>query len=237
MEFVGQNKDQVMKTNWFDRFPIGNDAPGVRHFRDSGEERDGCAAGWKPEDVTYYFNSQHYRGYLEPESSKPAAFGCSFTFGTGVDEKQHWPGLMGIVNCGQPGSSNDKITRLAVTYCKNFKPSSIYVMWTFPQRREWVDEQGNMIAFKNLSELEIKNILSQKFVSWDNTHLFLMNDLWDEYNYTKNKLLLESFCTANNIKLFQTTVTEIDHGNYPKARDNMHPGPEWHINVAASFTD
>lgn len=233
MEYVGQNKDQVIKSDWFNRFPIGNDAPGVRHFRDAGEERDGCAAGWRPEDVTYYFNSQQYRGYLEPAAGAPAAFGCSFTFGTGVD--QPWPALLDIVNCGQPGSSNDKIARLVVTYCKTFKPNCVYVMWTFPQRREWVDEHGNVIAFKNITNEEASNILKQNFLSWDNTHLYLMNDLWDEYNYEKNKLLVESYCAAHNIELFQTTVTSISHSDYPKARDGMHPGPEWHINVAASF--
>lgn len=234
MSYIGQNKDQVIKSGWFDNFPQGNDAPGVRHFRDSVEESDGCADGWTPESVTYIFNKQYYRGTLEPGPGLPAAFGCSFTFGTGVN--QPWPEILGVVNCGQPGSSNDKIARLAVTYCNEFKPKDIYICWTFPQRREWVDERGNVIAFKNLSESEIKSILSQKFVSWDNALLFLMNDLWDEYNYTKNKLFVESFCKANNINLHQTTVTDIDARNYPKARDNMHPGPEWHLNIASLFS-
>ena len=75
--------------------------------------------------------------------------------------------------------------------------------------------------------------MRQPFVSWDNSHLFLMNDLWNDYNYQKNCLLVENYCAANSIVLHTTTVTEIDHRDYPSARDRQHPGPEWHMNVAA----
>lgn len=231
--YTGYNKDQNIKSNWFDVFPVGNDAPGSRHWRDPGEQRDGCAAGWKESDVVYEINSWGYRGHLTPGDGEPAAFGCSFTYGYGSN--QPWPSYLDIVNCGQPGASNDKIVRLAVSYCKTFKPNCIYVMWTFPQRREWIDEYGNVIAFKNITDAEAQQIMQQQFVSWDNSHLYLMNELWDSYNYQKNRLLLENFCIANQIELFQTSVTEIDHRKYPTARDGRHPGPDWHMNVAALF--
>lgn len=231
--YQGQNKDQNIRSGWFTEFPVGNDQPGVRHWRDDNERRLPMEPGWSEESVEYHFNSWYYRGAIEPEPGKTAAFGCSFTFGTGVDEKQHWPGLLGIANCGQPGSSNDKIARLVLSYCNTFKPSEIYVMWTFPQRREWIDEHGNVIAFKNITDAEAEQIMRQPFVSWDNSHLFLMNDLWNDYNYQKNCLLVENYCAANSIVLHTTTVTEIDHRDYPSARDRQHPGPEWHMNVAA----
>lgn len=210
---------------------MGNDLPGERHWRDNNEQRLPMAPGWQETDVTYRFNSWYYRGDLEPSTGQTAAFGCSFTFGTGVNDP--WPERLGVVNCGQPGSSNDKIARLAISYCKTFQPSEIYVMWTFPQRREWIDEHGNVIAFKNITDAEARQIMQQPFVSWDNSHLFLMNDLWDDYNYQKNRLLMENYCLANKIILNTATVTTIDHRDYPPARDNQHPGPDWHMNIAA----
>lgn len=232
--YTGHNKDQNIKSDWFDVFPIGNDEPGTRHYRDQAERNCGCATGWTDESVTYNINSWYYRGQAEPAIGSPAAFGCSFTFGTGVNDP--WPEQLSLVNCGQPGSSNDKITRLAVSYCKQFMPNAIYVMWTFPQRREWVDEHGNVIAFKNVTTDEAEQIMQQSFVSWDNAHLYLMNDLWNDYNYQKNRLLLESYCTANNIELNQSTVTELTPRNYAPARDSMHPGPDWHMNIASIFS-
>jgi hypothetical protein len=229
--YQGQNKDQNIKSDWFTRFPVGNDQPGVRHWRDDNEKQLPVEPGWSETSVVYKFNSWYYRGELEPGTGKTAAFGCSFTFGTGVNNP--WPELLGVVNCGQPGSSNDKIARLVLSYCNQFQPSEIYVMWTFPQRREWIDERGNVITFKNITNAEAQSIMKQPFVSWDNSHLFLMNNLWDSYNYQKNHLLVENYCAARSIKLHDITVTDLDHRNYPPARDRMHPGPDWHINIAS----
>jgi hypothetical protein len=225
-----------MQTNmsWFTNFTIGSDAPGVRHFRDDVEQSEPMAPGWTETDVVYEINSQGYRGHLEPGLGEPAAFGCSFTFGTGVNHP--WPSYLDIVNCGQPGASNDKIARLALSYCATFKPNCIYIMWTFPQRREWINHHSEPVAFKNMNEAEYRAAQQKKTVDWDNSHLYLMNDYWDNYNYEKNCLLARSYCAANNIKLFETTVTELDHRQYAPARDGVHPGPDWHVNVFTRFS-
>ena len=33
------NKDQIIKEDWFNKFHIGNDEPGERHWRDDDEQR------------------------------------------------------------------------------------------------------------------------------------------------------------------------------------------------------
>ena len=82
------------------------------------------------------------RNKLQPGGD--AAFGCSFTFGYGVNHEQSWPALMGLYNCGQSGSSNDRITRLAIEYINTYSPKNIYIMWTIKSRREWIDEENNI---------------------------------------------------------------------------------------------
>ena len=37
---------------------------------------------------------------------------------------------------------------------------------------------------------------------WEEAHVELHNENWDYYNYSKNKLLLESFCVNTDVRLF-----------------------------------
>jgi len=89
------------------------------------------------------------------------------------------------------------------------------VLWTLPLRREYVDESG----------------LIKKIRSDNETFILQQNDHWDQYNLTKNKIFLNSYCDANNIKLLQFEFADNDRG----ARDKMHPGPDWHVNMAAKI--
>ena len=230
--------------NWFTEFTKGNDMPRVCHFRDSVEQdtwdinkETAIQYGWTVSNVTYVINEWGYRGEIQPGNNVDAAFGCSVTFGASVDESHHWPGILEIANCGQPGSSNDKIVRLAISYINTFSPKSIYVCWTYPQRREWIAEDGNIHVFKNLSPSEQKERLQSMDLDWKTSHLILGNDIWDEYNYEKNKLLLSNFCNANEVNLKEITVMDIDHLSYPLARDLQHPGPDWHAVIAAELSE
>ena len=170
------------------------------------------------------FDSENFR---DNATTGRGAFGCSFTYGTGVEPYEAWPKLVGANNYGLPGSSNDKICRLAIEYIRIAKPDTIFVMWTFPNRREWIDEDGNVLRFK-ADDVNYK---------WEEAHIELHNTHWDNYNYSKNKLLLESFCVNTDVRLFQLNVLDIDHSLMKSyGSDNSHPGKEWHIYVSENFT-
>ena len=162
-----------------------------------------------------------------------AAFGCSYTFGYGINDP--YPVLLDAVNCGLSGASNDQIARLAITYCKTFKPKKIYVMWTFKARREHIHENGALEKFRNLSEEAIKEEL--KSPTWLSSYLTLMNDKSDHYNYQKNKLMLFNFCENNDIVLRQKEILDLSKANFSLARDNDHPGPDWHTNIAGILSE
>lgn len=224
-------EDRYITNDWFDTFPLGNEDPGIKHWLDDTEKSFGCNNGFSESDVTYIINEFRYRGDITPAVGVDAAFGCSYTLGQGSPVS--WPELLGIVNCGMNGASNDRIVRAAIAYCKQYKPSNIYVMWTFVQRREYITEDGSPVRFRMPPRDKIHSILCEP--SADGAHLLLMNDKADEYNLQKNKLLLESFCTANNIKLHQMSVNSISKNSYTLARDGDHPGPEWHDRIATHF--
>ena len=162
--------------------------------------------------------------FRDTSTTGSGAFGCSFTYGTGVVLNNTWPYLLGTSNYGLPGSSNDRICRLAIEYINLTNPNKIYVMWTFKNRREWIDEDNNILRFKS-DDVNFK---------WEEAHLELHNEHWDNYNYNKNKLLLENFCVNNNVELYQLNVSDIKYNDL--GDDGLHPGKEWHINVSEHFT-
>ena len=228
MDHTDFKEARYLEKDWFSTFTLGHDDPGDRNWLDEGEKKLGCSLGYTEASIKYHINNWRYRGKRVPEMGASAAFGCSYTFGYGVNDP--YPVLLDAVNCGINGASNDLIARLAITYCKTFKPSEIYVMWTFKTRREHIFENGGLEKFRNLSEEAIKEELASP--TWVSSHLTLMNNSADEYNFKKNKMLLTSYCVVNNIKLHQSTILNLPKALFPFARDGDHPGPDWHANIA-----
>jgi hypothetical protein len=216
------------ESDWFSTFTLGHDDPGVYNWIDDGEKELGCALGYTENSVEYLINDWRYRDKTVPQQGADAAFGCSYTFGYGVNFA--WPSMLGVVNIGQNGASNDQIARLAITYCKTFKPEQIYVLWTFKERREHIEENGGLDKFRSLSKTAIKEEL--KNPTWNSNYAMLSNSSADEYNFKKNKMLLTSYCVVNNIKLNQLTIFDLPKSEFPPARDNDHPGEDWHTNIA-----
>jgi hypothetical protein len=217
------------ESDWFSTFTLGHDEPGGRNWLDEGEKK----LGGNETDVEYHINRWRYRDSIEPKQGQSAAFGCSYTFGYGVNNP--WPKLLGIANLGQNGASNDMITRLAISYCETFKPKDIYVLWTFPHRREHIIENGGLDKYRNMSTKTLDEEFKNR--TWRSSYLELSNDKADEYNFTKNKLLLTHYCAMYNIELNQATIFDFPKDEFPLARDNDHPGKDWHTNVAGHLCE
>lgn len=210
-------EQQYIKEDWFKHFPMGNEDHGTKHWLDDAE----FSLGGDEKEVLYYFNEYQYRGKILPSEGQRASFGCSNTMGYGV---QHpYPELINFANCGISGMSNDGITRLAYLYCETFQPDIITVMWTYKNRREHVMEDGTIRKFRSQRDME----------HWMDLYTEIQNDKLDEYNFTKNKLFLENYCENKNVKLIQLHP----ENNDKMARDKMHPGRDWHVNVAATILD
>lgn len=217
------------ESDWFSTFTLGHDEPGGRNWLDEGEKK----LGGNETDVEYHINRWRYRDSIEPKQGQSAAFGCSYTFGYGVNNP--WPKLLGVANLGQNGASNDMITRLAISYCETFKPKDIYVLWTFPHRREHIIENGGLDKYRNMSTKTLDEEFKNR--TWRSSYLELSNDKADQYNFTKNKLLLTHYCAMYNIELNQATIFDFPKDEFPLARDNDHPGKDWHTNVAGHLCE
>ena len=217
------------ESDWFSTFTLGHDEPGGRNWLDEGEKK----LGGNETDVEYHINRWRYRDSIEPKQGQSAAFGCSYTFGYGVNNP--WPKLLGVANLGQNGASNDMITRLAISYCETFKPKDIYVLWTFPHRREHIIENGGLDKYRNMSTKTLDEEFKNR--TWRSSYLELSNDKADQYNFTKNKLLLTHYCAMYNIELNQATIFDFPKDEFPLARDNDNPGKDWHTNVAGHLCE
>ena len=147
------------ESEWFSNFTLGHDEPGGRNWLDEGEK----SLGGNETDVEYHINRWRYRDSIEPSQGQSAAFGCSYTFGYGVNNP--WPKLIGVANLGQNGASNDMITRLAISYCETFKPKDIYVLWTFPHRREHINKDGGLEKYRNMSTKTLDEEFKNRTVS------------------------------------------------------------------------
>ena len=224
-------EDRYITKHWFASFPLGHEEPGLRHWLDDTEKSFGCHNGFSESDVIYDINQYRYRDKILPAPNQDAAFGCSYTLGQGVDVS--WPAILEVANCGVNGASNDKSARMVITYCRLYAPKTVYVMWTFPERREYIDEDGAIQKFRRPNPKDIPRILTEP--TSEGAHLLLMNDSANEYNLQKNQLLVRLYCQANNIELKEIGYNTIDKNNYKLARDGDHPGPDWHASVAAHF--
>ena len=213
MDLVDYLEYADITENWFGQFPLGQTIPGERHWIDEAEEKQ----GGDPEEVMYYFNEWRYRGHITPGPGIPASFGCSHAMGYGVHRP--YAEILEVANLGCSGFSNDAIARLACTYCKEFTPPYIIVLWTIPSRREHITSVGNSKQFRN-----------QHSKDWHMNYIDLQSQKLDEYNLQKNRLLVEMCCRAYNVRLIQFNFD--NDNNDKKSRDGIHPGAAWHINMA-----
>lgn len=189
--------------------------------------------------ITYNINEQGYRApeftAYNDSALQVLCFGCSYTFGVGVKEEETWPSILKnsgnlpseaqVWNLGVPGSSNDSIVRRIYHAVRMMRPNVIFVQWTIPHRREYVEYNG-----------EIRKILTNHPKFWiDNSPAYrsfmeLSNPAWDQYYWEKNVAFMEAYT-----KMMGCTFVWGHIADFPfehPARDTIHPGAEDHEKFA-----
>ena len=179
-------------------------------------------------------------------------FGCSNTFGQGLDDPntQAWPVVLAgmlsvpVINLGTPGASNLEI----LTTILNFKfkqDDCVVIGWTYPVR-DLIFKKPSLFKNENLKIGPwLENELYEKWCyvhndydigirSWLNIHhanTVLRLENVESYNF----FLDHSWLMKYKPKYINVPILNINFlklRDIDKSNDNSHPGPKTHITVA-----
>lgn len=160
------------------------------------------------------------------DESDAIAFGCSHTWGVGVEPHETWPYLLGAKNFGVGSASSDQVVRLAKTLIEQHSPKIVYCLWPDWSRFEYSH-----------------NGVYRQSLPTDPDRLQFMKDHDDNWclsNFQKNTNLLKTICDRHNCRLIDMTLYDlipfIDHSDrWPISKLGHHYAPEWHKWVADLF--
>jgi len=162
-----------------------------------------------------------YRNIIE--TSNALAFGCSHTWGAGVEANETWAYLLGAKNFGVAGVSSDFIARTAPALIKQHMPSVVYVLWPDWTRFELPDNN----TYRQILATDSDRI----------NFMEIATDEWLQENFEKQQNSLRNCCQGYNIKLVEMTLYDlipyIDHADkWPLSKLGHHYSPLWHSWVA-----
>lgn len=185
--------------------------------------------GYTETSVIYRMNSHGYRGteFSEPAEFKILVSGCSHTFGIGINEEDLWCNQLAqritgakVYNLALGGRSPDYVVRTIYKSIDLIKPNLVMVMWPDQSRFERPADDGVSMAW------------------WTANDEYYLNDFTDKkyqnYNFNKNQIFLDSVCAAKQTPVIAFSYTEISRlvTHRDKARDLMHDGPAWNLDAA-----
>ena len=97
-------------------------------------------------------NNDNHGPREEHFQTEIACFGCSFTYGVGLENDQTWPKILSNIcqkevgNFGKGGSSIQEILADAYEYCKKYKPKKIVLLLPHPSRVQVKNKQGKLAS-------------------------------------------------------------------------------------------
>ena len=164
-----------------------------KSFKTSGSDDTGIN--------TYTYNELGYRGDSVTKNIDILSVGCSHTEGIGVNDNETWPHYaaealkMTHINMGFTGRSNDYISRTVTSYIRQFNPKYVFVMYTYPSRREyWTDEGPQPYASHQWGYFQ------DSPDKW-NAFTKLSSAKSDEHNFIKNHSMVTMACELANSTL------------------------------------
>lgn len=154
------------------------------------------------------------------------AFGCSHTYGIGVESHEAWPYLLNAANFGQPGVSADFIVRTAPAVIEKYQPRTIYILWPDWTRFEYIQDSK----------------YQQSLATDSNRVQFMQShpESWLLSNFQTQLKKMQDLCNILNIRLIGMTLDDlipyIDHADrWPLSKLGHHYSPVWHQWVADIF--
>ena len=171
-------------------------------------------------------NNPYYQYRNIITNTKHLSFGCSHTWGIGVEANETWSYLLDSMNFGVRGCSSDLIARTMPDIIKQYNPEVIYLLWPEWTRFEYVND-GRIYQILSSSPNRIEFMESH-------------NDEWLANNFRKQVDIVKQLCKDKNIKLVDMTLYDLipymDHADkWPLSKLGHHYAPSWHKQVADIF--
>ena len=182
--------------------------------------------------VEYKFNSHGFRTAEFDQQCDVVCFGCSFTMGTGVHDKDTWPSRLQVVNLGHAGSSNDTAFRYAQHYLPLLRPKHAIWLQTDMHRLELVDDAATVNL--NIIAGDTKNPCANDYF----IKVWFSSETNQLLNLQKNTLAFGSLCDSLNIKrVLLPRDTLRARQPFSHARDLIHPGAESYKIIAGQVAN
>lgn len=169
-------------------------------------------------------NTQQFRNPID--SSDSLAFGCSHTWGVGVDANETWAYDLGAMNFGVAGCSADFIVRIASDLMDKYQPNTVYVLWPDWARFEY-----------------IKNDIYKQSLPTDADRIYLMKthtEDWLKTNFYHQVSAMNNYCNQRGVQVIDMSLYDLipymDHADrWPVSKLGHHYAPSWHKQVAEIF--
>ena len=169
-------------------------------------------------------NTSQFRNLIN--SSDSVAFGCSHTWGVGVDANETWSYCLDAMNFGINGCSANFVVRIAPDILDKYQPTTVYVLWPDWSRFEY-----------------IKNREYIQSLPTDSDRIYFMETHpkeWLKKNFQQQVNLMHQYCDERDIKLIDISLYDLvpymDHADrWPVSKLGHHYDPSWHKQVADIF--
>jgi len=203
-------------------------------------ERDNISSG-KYSNWKYYFNQYNFRDEWHFDRRKKIGFfGCSFTFGEGIDSKDTFVQIVGnelnysSFNFGIGGASQERILRTYMAALRVIDFDIVVVTLPTPIRQMYVSDDGEIVNLIPMHNEDAYTKVGKE-----------LTRLTDTYYYNKELTNINTFKMLADLKGIKILIGSWDHPTvelvkqtmpsialdpFPnidkhEARDNQHPGP------------
>ncbi len=204
--------------------------------------------GWVDHDIQYNLNSWGFRGHDSREfdtvsGASLITLGCSFTYGTGLDQHSIWPQHLAdalgleLINAATPGHGLDLgVLWLLLQGHTITNPRALVILEPPPYRLSWINRydkpmEDQVVGITLLSELEeltnhTDSITLQKLVS--------NLDINSTFAYYRNAQLASLWAAQKNIPCVYLSARDVNFATDKTdlARDLSHSGRAWHRDFA-----
>ena len=137
--------------------------------------------------------------------------GCSWTYGDGVDPQYRFADLIGGINIGECGKSNDGILRTTINCLeRNHMIDTVIIQWTVNLRTEFRKPDAPAYDFIGRAAVDRATGHRKKIASEYYKNIYNSNHALD--NFYKNQFLMETYLRSKNLRYYMMTIDEEPEG-------------------------